>query len=114
MESQPRELRIYETQHGDAPFSSWLDSLKDREARARIRKRLNRVALGNLGDYRSVGEGVFEFRIDYGTGYRVYFAQIDMQVLLLLCGGDKSTQDRDISRAKQFWMDFNEREDANE
>jgi putative addiction module killer protein len=114
MESQPHELTIYETDDGDAPFSSWLDSLRDREARARIRKRLDRVALGNLGDYRSVGEGVFEFRIDYGPGYRVYFAQIEVLVLLLLCGGDKSTQDRDIQKAKQFWSNFNQRENANE
>lgn len=113
MESQTRELRIYETDDGDAPFSSWLNSLKDREARARIRKRLDRVALGNLGDYRSVGEGVFEFRIDCGPGYRVYFAESEMLVLLLLCGGDKSTQDRDILKAKQFWTNFNQRKNAN-
>jgi putative addiction module killer protein len=114
MEPQPRELKIYETDDRDVPFSSWLDALRDREARARIRKRLNRVTLGNLGDYRSVGEGVFEFRIDYGAGYRVYFAQVDMQVILLLCGGDKSTQERDIVKAKQFWAHFNHREHANE
>jgi putative addiction module killer protein len=114
MESQTRELKIYETDDGNAPFSSWLDALKDREARARIKKRLNRVTLGNLGDYRSVGEGVFEFRIDYGAGYRVYFAQIDMLMILLLCGGDKSTQERDIIKAKQFWANFNQRENANE
>lgn len=114
MESQPRELKIYETEDGNTPFSSWLDSLRDREARARIRKRLDRVALGNLGDYRSVGETVFELKIDYGPGYRVYFAQIEVPVLLLLCGGDKSTQDRDIQKAKQFWSNFNERENANE
>lgn len=113
MESQPRDLEIYETEDGDAPFSSWLDSLKDREARARIRKRLNRATLGNLGDCKSVGEGVFEFRIDYGPGYWVYFGQIGVRVILLLCGGDKSTQDRDILKAKQFWADFNQRENAN-
>ncbi len=62
MESQPRELRIYETEQGKLPFSEWLDSLRDREARARIRKRLDRVTLGNLGDWRSVGQGVFELK----------------------------------------------------
>jgi len=76
VQSQPRELQIYETEQGDAPFSSWLDSLRSREARAKVRKRLDRVALGNLGDYKSVGEGVFELRIDYGPGYRVYFTQV--------------------------------------
>ncbi|MBW4553103.1 MAG: type II toxin-antitoxin system RelE/ParE family toxin [Aphanocapsa sp. GSE-SYN-MK-11-07L] len=114
MESQPSELRIYETDDGDAPFSLWLDSLRDREARARIKKRLDRVALGNLGDYRSVGEAVFEFRINYGPGYRMYFAQVETLVLLLLCGGDKSTQRQDIIKAKEFWTNFNQRENANE
>ncbi len=114
MESWPRELLIYETGEGKAPFSSWLDSLRDREARARIKKRLDRVVLGNLGDYRSVGDSVFELRIDYGPGYRVYFAQIDELMVLLLCGGDKSTQDQDILKAKQFWIDFKQRENADE
>lgn len=112
MESQPRELRIYETGQGDVPFSFWLDSLRDREARARIRKRLDRVVLGNLGDYRSVGEGVFELRIDYGPGYRVYFAQVGTLIVLLLCGGDKSTQDQDILQVKRFWADFEQRENV--
>jgi putative addiction module killer protein len=114
VESQPRELLIYETEDGNAPFSAWLDSLKDREAKARIKKRLDRVTLGNLGDYKSVGEEVFELRIDCGSGYRVYFAQAGTQIILLLCGGDKSTQDRDILKAKQFWIDYKQREDANE
>lgn len=114
MQSSPRELRIYETEQGAVPFSSWLYLLRDREAKARIRKRLDRIELGNLGDYRSVGEGVFEFRIDYGSGYRVYFAQIDLLIILLLYGGDKSTQERDIIKAKQLWSDFKQRENANE
>lgn len=113
MQSQPRELRVYETEQGDAPFSFWLDSLRDRAARARIKKRLDRVELGNLGDCRFVGEGVFELRIDYGPGYRVYFAQVERLIVLLLCGGDKSTQDKDIQQAKQFWADFQNRDNAN-
>jgi putative addiction module killer protein len=72
MEANPRELIIYETEQGEALFSDWLDSLRDRSARARIRKRLDRVELGNFGDYKAVGEGVYELRIDYGPGYRVY------------------------------------------
>lgn len=114
MQPQPRELRIYETQQGNAPFADWLDALRDRSAVAKIQKRLDRVALGNLGDNRPVGEGVFELRIDYGPGYRVYFAQAESLTVLLLCGGDKSTQERDIVRAKQFWTDFKRRENANE
>lgn len=112
MPSQPRDLKIYETEEGDAPFSSWLDSLKDRKATAIIRKWLDRISLGNLGDCKSVGDGVFELRIDDAPGYRVYFAQLEMLIILLLCGGDKSTQDRDLQKAKQFWINFRQRENA--
>lgn len=114
MEVNPRELIIYETEQGEAPFSEWLDSLRDRSARARIRKRLDRVELGNLGDCKAVGEGVYELRIDYGPGYRVYYGNVDLTIILLLCGGDKDTQEEDIERAKQFWNNFKQREDANE
>jgi putative addiction module killer protein len=114
MEATPRELIIYETEQGGAPFSEWLDSLRDRSARARIRKRLDRVELGNFGDYKAVGEGVYELRIDYGPGYRVYYGNIDLTIVLLLCGGDKDTQEGDIEQAKQFWNDFKQRQDANE
>jgi putative addiction module killer protein len=114
MQSYPRQIVIYKTEEGRSPFSSWLDSLRDREARARIKKRIDRVQLGNLGDYRSVGEGVFEFKIDCGPGYRVYFAEVDLEIILLICGGDKDTQEDDIVRAKQLWNDFKQRENTNE
>ncbi len=113
MDVQPRELKTYETKDGDAPFLAWLDNLRDRKARAIIKKRLDRIALGNFGDTKSVGEGVFESRIDYGPGYRVYFAQVGTIVLLLLCGGDKRTQDQDIVTAKTYLNHFNQRENAN-
>jgi putative addiction module killer protein len=114
MEAYPRELIIYETEQGEVPFLEWLYSLRDRASRARIKKRLDRVELGNFGDYKAVGEGVCELRIDYGPGYRVYYANVDMRIILLLCGGDKDTQEGDIDQAKQFWNDFKQREDANE
>ena len=113
MEAQPREIVLYVTGDGQCPFERWLEALRDRQGRARIRKRLDRIELGNLGDVKPVGEGVLEFRIDYGPGYRVYFAQVGSSIILLLCGGDKSTQTQDISRAKQYWIDFQERSDAN-
>lgn len=69
--------------------------------------------MGNLGDYRSVGKGVFELRIDYGSGYRVYFGQIGSTIVLLLLGGDKSTQERDIRQAKEYWAEYERRENAN-
>jgi len=111
MEATPRELILYETEHGHCPFISWLEGLRDIRARARIKKRLDRVELGNLGDVRSVGEGVSELKIDYGPGYRVYFAETGSTLILLLCGGDKSTQRQDILKAQQYWTDFQRRQD---
>jgi len=92
MEVRPREIRNYLTVHGKNIFDEWLDSLRDRRAKAKIRARLDRVEDGNLGDSKSVGEGVFELRIDYGLGYRIYFGQEEIIIIILLCGGDKSTQ----------------------
>ena len=114
MESKPRTVRIYRTEEDSEPFSEWLNNLRDEKAIAVIQKRLVRVALGNLGTYRFVGDGVFEFKIDYGPGYRVYFVQIGEVVLLILCGGDKSSQAKDIEQAKQYWTDFKNRENINE
>jgi putative addiction module killer protein len=113
MEAKPQEIVFYVTPDDQCPFEHWLETLRDRQARARIKKRLDRVELGNLGDFKSVGEGVLEFRVDYGPGYRIYFSQVENLIILLLCGGDKSTQSQDISRAKQYWTDFQERYNAN-
>jgi putative addiction module killer protein len=113
MDAQPREVVLYMTEDHDCPFEVWLESLRDRQARARIKKRLDRIELGNLGDFKPVGEGVLELRIDYGPGYRIYFAESGATIILLLYGGDKSTQDQDILRAKQYWIDFQKRRDAN-
>lgn len=68
--------------------------------------RLDRIEQGNLEDYRSVGEGIYELRINYGPGYRVYFGQVGSTVVLLLCGGDKSTQEQDIRKAQEYWEDY--------
>lgn len=114
MEVQPREIRRYITPSGKIPFTEWLDSLRDIKTLSIIDKRIKRVSLGNLGDCKSVGGGVFELRIDYGSGYRVYFGQIGSIIVLLLCGGDKSTQEQDISKAKEYWAEYEERENADE
>lgn len=87
-------------------FASWLRDLRDRSAKARIEIRLDRLALGNPGDVRPVGEGVSELRISYGPGYRVYFVQRGGLVVILLCGGDKSSQSQDIDRAKALAHDL--------
>lgn len=80
--------------------------LKDSKARAIVRARLNRIELGNFGDCKSVGDGVFEFRISYGPGYRVYFGRVGEIIVVLLCGGDKGTQKHDIVNAKNFWKEY--------
>jgi len=86
-----------------------LAALRDAKARAKIRVRLDRVSLGNLGDCHAVGEGVQELRIDYGPGYRVYFGQLGSTIVLLLCGGDKRTQTQDIELARHYWNDYRRR-----
>lgn len=89
-------------------FSDWMAALRDDRAKARIARRIDRLAAGNPGDVKPVGEGVSELRIDYGPGYRVYFVQRGDILIVLLCGGDKRTQDRDIRKAKEFAKDLAE------
>jgi putative addiction module killer protein len=89
-------------------FTAWIAELKDRHARIRIARRIDRLALGNAGDVKPAGHGVSELRINHGPGYRVYFIQRGDVYILLLCGGDNSTQDRDILKAKALaseWKD---------
>jgi putative addiction module killer protein len=83
-------------------FARWLTRLRDHRARVRIQARIDRLEIGNPGDVRPVGEGVSEMRIDYGPGYRVYFAQRGAALVVLLAGGDKRTQDRDITMAREL------------
>ena len=83
-------------------FAKWIDNLRDCHAKARILVRIERLATGNAGDVRPVGEGISEMRIDYGPGYRVYFVQRGSEVIILLAGGDKSTQSGDIKKASQL------------
>ncbi|MCF8468147.1 MAG: type II toxin-antitoxin system RelE/ParE family toxin [Sneathiella sp.] len=89
-------------------FDRWLVGLRDRQARAKVEARIRRLSLGNPGDVKAVGGGISEMRIDYGPGYRVYYMQRGPIVVILLCGGDKSTQARDIAKAKEIaaqWKD---------
>jgi len=89
------------------PFEDWLNGLKDVTGRALIRKRLNRVRLGNLGNIRSLGDGVAELKVDFGPGYRVYFGEDGPRIVVLLIGGAKGSQQRDITKAKDYWRDYN-------
>jgi putative addiction module killer protein len=104
----PREIVVFRAADGSAPFEAWLDNLNDKRAVARVLTRLARVRLGNLGDCKPVGEGVSELRVDYGPGYRVYFGQKGRVIVVLLCGGDKRSQNRDVGLAKQYWRECKE------
>lgn len=104
------EIFHYQTIAGEDVFDTWLDSLKDVGAAARIIARVDRLQAGNFGDHKPVGNGVWELRIDHGPGYRVYYAQAGQTVILLLCGGDKRKQRGDIKRAIALWKDYKERE----
>jgi len=105
-EPVPLELIEYVTEDGKNVFHDWLRSLKDVQARARIRVRLNRIRLGNFGDCKAVGGGVKELRMDIGPGYRVYFAEEAPMSVLLLCGGMKKSQTQDIARACEYRVDY--------
>jgi putative addiction module killer protein len=105
-----KQLDYYQTEDGVKPFERWLARLRDRKAVIEVDKRLRRVTLGNLGDHRSVGEGVVELRIHYGPGYRVYVGQRGDRLVILLQGGDKGSQSKDIELAKAYWADWKERE----
>jgi putative addiction module killer protein len=97
-------LKYFLEDDGSAPFLEWLSNLRDRNAHARISARLNRVKLGNFGVVKALGDGVNELKIDYGPGYRLYYAMNSRTVVLLLIGGDKSTQSQDIKLAKTYWQ----------
>lgn len=103
MTDTPYRLEYYLEDDGSAPFTEWLSHLRDRDAHARISARLNRIKLGNFGIIKALGDGVIELKIDYGPGYRVYYAMNGKTVVLLLIGGDKTTQTRDVKVAKAYW-----------
>lgn len=104
----PRELQIYQNSNGHEPFTEWLKSIRDQKIRTRIQARLDRLVDGNFGDCEPVGEGISEIRLHFGAGYRIYFGEVKNIIVLLLCGGDKSSQTRDIKRAKTYWQEYKE------
>ncbi len=114
MEEQEKILKVFVRSNGKAPFLIWMSKLKDPKTEQRIEARLNRLRLGLIGDCKKVREGVFELRLDYGPGYRIYFGSLEGNLIILLIGGDKSTQQQDIENAQQYWKEYKqEREDAN-
>ncbi|GHU47398.1 addiction module antitoxin RelB [Spirochaetia bacterium] len=91
-------------------YKKWIKNLQDSRAKSHIYARIDRLAIGNPGDWKSVGEGVIEMRIDYGPGYRVYYKDTGQEIIILLCGGDKSTQQEDIAKAKELVKEESEDE----
>ena len=102
------EIRKYQLEDGEFPFDLWMQRLRDVRAKARILVRLKRVERGNFGDSRPVGESVNELRISEGQGYRVYYGREGDEVVILLCGGNKSSQNKDIQLAKEYWRNYRE------
>lgn len=102
----PKVLKIYVTSDGRQPYSEWLRNLRDTMTVARIRTRIDRIEEGNLGQYKALGTGLFEFKFSFGPGYRVYFAVDGDEIILLLSGGDKGSQRKDIERAREYWTDY--------
>lgn len=103
------EIRHYIDRTGRDVFDEWLTSLRDARAQAKIATRINRLAAGNFGDCKSLRQGLYELRINWGPGYRAYYAIIGKECVLLLCGGDKRKQGADIERALEYLKDFKER-----
>jgi putative addiction module killer protein len=109
MEARPRVIRNYKTPDGLEPFEEWFGALRDKNAKARVLERINRVRLGNFGDCKSLSESIFELRIHYGPGYRIYFGDLDGVIVILLCGGTKRTQNQDINKAREYWQELRNR-----
>ena len=101
-----KNVIVFRTATGKEPFTEWLKSLRDPTTRRRILKRLLRLEQGNYGDFKPVGAGVNELRFFFGAGYRVYFAEDGDTIVVLLCGGDKSSQRRDIQQAQAYWQEY--------
>lgn len=103
------QIEHYVTEKGVDVFSKWFDELRDKTTKVVIERRLMRIESGNLGQVRALRDGVWEIKIDFGPGYRVYYAQSGQSIILLLCAGDKSSQEADIAKAAEHWNDFQQR-----
>ena len=103
------EIRHYLTPHKKDIYFDWLRKLRDMSAKIAITRRVNRMELGNFGDHKFCRQGVWELRVDVGAGFRVYYAVAGSEIIMLLCGGDKRTQEADIDRACEYWQDWQRR-----
>lgn len=105
------ELLAYQKEIGKVPLYDWLNSL-DKTTFRIVMTRLARIRVGNLGDCSPIGDGIWEFRIDFGPGYRIYYAKLANQLVILFIGGNKRSQSRDINKAKEYWLDYKENPDV--
>ena len=99
------EVKIHQDQNGQKPFNNWFLKL-DLKTRVRITQRINRIEHGNLGDYKNLGDGIYELRFFFNSGYRIYFGKEGNTIIIILCAGDKSSQSKDIEKAKQYWRNY--------
>jgi len=103
---QKHNAIIYQTETGRYPFEDWIRNLMDIQGRAKIRARVDRLEQGNFGKHDFVGQGVSELKIDFGPGYRVYYGRVNPTTVMILCGGNKKTQRKDIRKAIEYWDDY--------
>ena len=104
------DIEIYESPSGKRPFEEWIKDIREVHTRAKILTRIDRLKMGNFGDCKTLQDGVCELRIHYGPGIRIYYGKIGNKLVLLLCGGDKGSQEKDIGKAKEYLKDFQSRE----
>ena len=103
------EVSNYITEDRIEPFAEWIKKLRDSQTRMRVLKSITKMRLGNFGDSESVGEGVSELKLDFGAGYRVYYAKQGEKIVFLLCGGDKKSQQKNIEQAREYWAEYKAR-----
>ncbi|MFW9876499.1 MAG: type II toxin-antitoxin system RelE/ParE family toxin [Candidatus Thorarchaeota archaeon] len=105
------KIEIYRTTSGKCPFEVWFEKIREIHTRAKILTRLDRLKLGNFGDCKILGNGLSELRIHYGPGIRIYYTKIGNKLILLLCGGNKGSQSKDIKKAKEYLKDLQSKEE---
>jgi len=103
-------IKLYRTKQGKIPFLEWFDCIKNEIFRARIKRRIDRLALGLFGDYKRIDNNLFELRLHFGSGFRIYFLKHKANIIILLLGGDKGSQKKDIQKARKYSEDFKKRE----
>lgn len=101
-------VKIYRDKNSVEPYTKWINSFKDFKTKARIQQRIRRIEIGNLGVKKSLGKGVWELKFDFGAGYRIYYGVEGNEIIILLAGGNKKTQEQDILTAQKLWKEYKE------